>query len=143
MWRGSAFSLDGIGFITMGVNNSNYNHHMYKYNDGSDTWQMLSNISFPALTYIGTAVVVNKMCLYGGADSSGNITNALYIFNPADTSVASHAGIPTFGRKGGMAFSANNSFYLHHRRYKCFSHKGNLENRQRSWNTRNFSSKCL
>lgn len=111
MWRGSAFSFNNTGFMTMGYNGTNYNHHIYTYNPNADTWQILNGIWLPALSYIGTAVAQNKVCLYGGADSLGNVTNTLYIFNPTDTSLTSHAGIPTFGRRGGMAFSANNAFY--------------------------------
>lgn len=113
MWRGSAFCIDTTGYICMGLNNnSTYNHSIYKYNYVIDNWTKISNIHLPDLIYTETAICNKKACLYGGLDSLNNITNSLYIFNPLDSGVSINSGIPTFARKGGMAFSINDIFYL-------------------------------
>lgn len=113
MWRGAAFTIDTTGYICMGLNNSSsYNHYIYRYNYVIDTWTKISTVHLPDLIYTGTAICNKKACLYGGVDSLNTITNSLYIFNPLDSSVSINAGIPTFARKGGMAFSMNDVFYL-------------------------------
>ncbi len=112
MWRGAGFSIDTIGYICYGMNNSNsFNHLMHKYNYITDTWSIVPTIFLPAKNYIGCAVTNKKACLYGGQDSLNTITNDLILFDPADTSLITYPGIPTIGRKGGMAFSLNDVFY--------------------------------
>jgi N-acetylneuraminic acid mutarotase len=113
MWRGSAFSIDTVGYICYGMNNNtDYNHSIYKYNYVTDNWNIISNVVLPARDYIGTAICNKKACLYGGQDSLNTITNNLLLFNPADSSLTNYAGIQTVGRKGGMAFSLNDVFYI-------------------------------
>jgi len=112
MWRGAAFAIDTTGYICFGMHsNQAFNHSLYKYTHTTDSWQKITNLSLPAKRYVGTAVCNNKGCLYGGQDSLGNITNELLVFNPLDSTVTTTAGLPTFGRKGGMAFSIHNTFY--------------------------------
>lgn len=112
MWRGSGFSIDTIGYVCLGINNTGYNHLLYRYNYVADTWASFSTIHLPALTYISTAVCNNKGILYGGQDSLGNITNSVQVFNPSDSSMIIKSGVPTFGRKGSMPFSINDIFYI-------------------------------
>lgn len=112
MWRGSGFALGNVGYIAYGMNNSqSYNHHLYAYNTNTDTWAAVPGIQLPAKRYVGTAVCGNGTGLYGGQDSLGNIINELMVFDPLDNSLTWKSGIPTFGRKGGMAFSLNGWFY--------------------------------
>jgi N-acetylneuraminic acid mutarotase len=112
MWRGSAFTIDTVAYIAYGANNSqSYNHNMYAYNHQSDAWAQLPGINLPARRYVGTAVCANGAGLYGGQDSIGNIVNELRVFDALDHSLIWRPGIPTFGRKGGMAFSLNGQFY--------------------------------
>lgn len=113
MWRGSAFAIDTVAYIAYGMNSSqSYNHNMYAYDYLSDVWTQLSGINLPARRYVGTAVCANGAGLYGGQDSIGNIVNELMVFDPLDQSLTWKPGIPTFGRKGGMAFSLNGQFYF-------------------------------
>lgn len=112
MWRGSAFAIDTIGYVCYGVNNdAYYNRFMFKYNYVNDTWTKISNVMLPDRKYVGTAVCSQMACLYGGVDSLGTIANTVYVFNPTDSSVTVKAAIPSFARKGGMAFSLSNAFY--------------------------------
>ncbi len=112
MWRGSGFAIDTVAYIAYGMADSqSYNHQMYAYQHQSDNWIQLPGISLPARRYVGTAVCGNGAGLYGGQDSTGNIINELMVFDPLDNSLAWKPGIPTFGRKGGMAFSLNGWFY--------------------------------
>ena len=111
--RGSAFVIDTLGYFCCGLNNtSSYNNYMYQYNFVNDTWRRVSNLTLPAKYYVGTAVCNNKAGLYGGQDSAGTISNNYTVFNPLDSSLTNLTGIPTYGRKGGMVFSINNSFYI-------------------------------
>lgn len=113
LWRGAGFAIDTIGYMCYGMNlNAGFNHSLYRYDPAGDSWSVIPGISLPARNYIGTAAGNHKACLYGGQDSLTNISNDLYVFDPADSSLTSLAGIPTVGRKGGMAFSLNNSFYI-------------------------------
>ncbi len=113
MWRGSAFSIDTLGYICYGMNlTSAFNHFIYRYDPVADSWSQIPDLTLPAQNYIGTAVCNKKACLYGGQDSLNTITNILYVFDPADSSLISHAGVPTVGRKGGMTFSLHDVFYI-------------------------------
>lgn len=113
MWRGSGFAIDTVAYIAYGINNSqSYNHQLYAYDYLADTWALVPGISLPARRYVGTAVCSNGAGLYGGQDSLGTIINELMVFDPADNSLTWKPGIPTFGRKGGMAFSLNGQFYF-------------------------------
>lgn len=112
MWRGSGFSVDTIGYIGYGMNNSQgYNHTIHAYDYRADVWSQIPGIILPSRRYVGTAVCGHGVGLYGGQDSTGHITNELMVFDPADHSLTWKPGIPTFGRKGGMAFSLNGQFY--------------------------------
>jgi len=111
-WRGSAFAIDTVGYLCFGAQgNGSYNHNMYSYQHASDTWTIVPGISLPARNYVGSTVVYNKACMFGGADSSGRFANELIEFDPVLQNIFVHTGIPDFPRKGGMAFSVNNMFY--------------------------------
>jgi N-acetylneuraminic acid mutarotase len=115
-WRGAAFCIDTVGYICYGQTNtataSSYNHFMYQYNQTTDTWTVVSNITLPARNYIACAVVNKKALLYGGMDTLTMITNDVKLFDPANTSLITYPGVPTIGRKGTMSFSLNDVFYM-------------------------------
>ncbi len=113
MWRGSGFSIDTIGYICYGINNNQaFNRYMYSYNYITDAWSKIPGLTLSDKKYIGTSVINNQGYLYGGQDSLGNITNNLMLFDPSTNVMLIRGGIPTFGRKGGMAFALNNTFYF-------------------------------
>lgn len=115
MWRGAAFTIDTLGYVCYGINNTTagtFNHFIYQYNYITDIWTVVPTIYLPARNYIGCAVTNKKACLYGGQDSLNVITNDIKLFNPADTSLTTFAGVPTIGRKGTMAFALNDLFYI-------------------------------
>lgn len=113
MWRGAGFAIDTTGYICYGMNASGaYNHLMYAYDHTSDVWTHVPGLTFSGKRYIGTAASGNGAYLYGGQDSLGNISNDLIVFDAIDHSVHTRPGIPTFGRKGGMAFILNATFYF-------------------------------
>lgn len=113
MHRGSAFAIDTTGYICYGIDNNNaFNHYVYVYNHLHDSWRRVWNLILPSRFYVGTAVCNKQACLYGGVDSLNTITNNYTLFNPIDSSLSNLTGIPTMARKGGMAFSINNIFYL-------------------------------
>ena len=115
-WRGAAFSIDTVGYVCYGLMNTSspsiFNRFMYKYDYLADAWSVVPNIVLPPRNYIACAVVNKKACLYGGHDTLDVITNDIRLFNPADTSLTTYAGIPTIGRKGTMFFSLNDVFYV-------------------------------
>ncbi len=112
-WRGAAFEINGIGYTCFGLRNDNgYNRNVYQYDDTNDTWQLIPNINLPALRYIGCAITSNKAFMYGGMDSLNQISNTVHLFTPTVNTVATYSGIPTFARKGGIAFALNNKFYF-------------------------------
>jgi N-acetylneuraminic acid mutarotase len=113
MWRGAGFAIDTIAYIGYGmINSQSYNHFFYAYDYLADTWSKINGIALPARRYVGTALCNQGAGLYGGQDSIGNISNELMVFDPLDNSVTWRPGIPTFGRKGTMAFSMNAIFYI-------------------------------
>lgn len=115
MWRGAAFSIDTIGYVCYGMNNTvsgSFNHLIYQYNHITDNWTIVPNIVLPARNYIGCAVTNNKACLYGGQDSMNVVTNDIKLFNPIDTSLTTYLGLPTIGRKGAMTFVLYDVFYI-------------------------------
>ena len=115
-WRGAAFSIDTVGYVCNGLMNTSspslFNRFMYKYDYTTDSWSVVPNIVLPPRNYIACAVTNKKACLYGGHDTLDVITNDIKLFNPADTSLTTYAGVPTIGRKGTMFFSLNDVFYV-------------------------------
>lgn len=112
-FRGTAFQINNIGYMCYGLmNNGSFNRAIYQYDQTNDTWQIIPNINLHARNYIGCAVTSNKAFLYGGQDSTFQIKNDVNLFDPNNNSVTTYSGIPTFGRKGGMAFGLNNKFYF-------------------------------
>jgi N-acetylneuraminic acid mutarotase len=113
MFRGSAFQINGTGYVAFGLtNNNNFNHYIFQYDQLNDQWIQIPTINLPARNYVACAVTSNKAFFYGGQDSSYNITNDVRLFDPLTNTIAIYPGIPALGRKGGMAFSMNNIFYI-------------------------------
>lgn len=115
MCRGVAFTIDTLGYVCYGINNTaagTFNHSMCQYNYISDDWSFFPNVVLSARNYVACAVTNKQACLYGGQDSMNVITNDINLFNPSDTSLTTYTGIPTIGRKGTMAFSLNDIFYV-------------------------------
>ncbi len=112
-WRGTGFSIDTIGFVCYGIMPSlSFNHLIYTYNKSIDVWTVVSGFVLDGRTYPTSSVINNNACLYGGADSTGIVRNDFIVFNPQIPSLTTYTGIPSSPRKGGMAFSLNNKFYL-------------------------------
>jgi N-acetylneuraminic acid mutarotase len=113
MFRGSGFVINGTAYVAYGLtNNANFNRSIYQYDQSNDQWILIANVNLPARNYVGCAVTSNKAFFYGGQDSTYNITNDVRLFDPATGTVTIYPGIPGLGRKGGMAFSLNNMFYI-------------------------------
>ncbi len=114
VWRGNGFSIDTTGYLCYGIMNTlSFPHAIYQYNRQADSWSVVSNLYLPGRTYAECAVVGQQACLYGGVDSAGGAPkNDLLVFDPLSQTLAIRAGIPSFSRRSGMAFSVNNSFYL-------------------------------
>lgn len=113
LWRGAGFALDTTGYICYGMNAAGgYNRLMYAYDHTSDSWALVPGLTFSGRRYIAVAVSGNSAYLYGGQDSLGNIYNDLQVFDGFDHSVHMRSGIPTFARKGCMAFMLNTTFYV-------------------------------
>ena len=113
MFRGTAFQINGIGYVCFGLtNNANFNRYIYQYDQLNDLWTQISSITLPSRNFVACAVTSNKAFLYGGQDSTYNITNDVRLFDPITNTITIYPGIPTLGRKGGMAFSLNNIFYI-------------------------------
>jgi hypothetical protein len=112
-WRGTGFSIGARGYICYGIRPAlDFNHAIYEYNQSSDTWSVVPGLTLGARTYIGSAVVNGKACLYGGVDSLGKTKNDFIVFDPQIPSLTTFPGIPSVPRKGAMAFCLNNKFYL-------------------------------
>jgi N-acetylneuraminic acid mutarotase len=113
MFRGSAFVINGVGYIAYGLtNNNNFNRSIYQYDQANDQWMQIPNVNLPARNYVGCAVTSNTAFFYGGQDSTYQITNDVRLFDPTTGTITVYPGIPALGRKGGMAFSLNNIFYI-------------------------------
>lgn len=113
MFRGSAFVINGVGYIAYGLTNgNNFNRYIYQYDQLNDQWTQIPNVSLPARNYVGCGVTSGKAFFYGGQDSTTQITNDVRLFDPVTGTVTVYPGIPALGRKGGMAFSLNNIFYI-------------------------------
>jgi N-acetylneuraminic acid mutarotase len=113
IWRGAGFAIDSFGYVCYGKSDTIlFNRFIYKYNAVNDSWSKISNITLSPRNYIGAAVCNGKACLYGGQDSLIFFANDLLVFNPLDSSISNYFGIPSLPRKGGMAFSMNNTFYF-------------------------------
>jgi N-acetylneuraminic acid mutarotase len=113
MFRGSAFVINGTGYIAYGLTNgNNFNRSIFQYDQLNDQWIQIPNINLPARNYVGCAVTSGKAFFYGGQDSTYQITNDVRLFDPVTGTITIYPGVPALGRKGGMAFSLNNIFFI-------------------------------
>ncbi|MCE3259676.1 MAG: hypothetical protein K0S12_1317, partial [Bacteroidetes bacterium] len=112
-WRGAAFEIAGRGYIAYGFTNSNkFNHNIYEYSQATDTWSVVPNVTLDARKYLGCEVINNKAFFYAGQDSLNAVLNDVKVFDPATYTLTTQNGIPAGGRKGGMTFTLNNTFYI-------------------------------
>ncbi|MEI8136332.1 MAG: kelch repeat-containing protein [Bacteroidota bacterium] len=115
-WRASASVLNNIGYLVFGRdNNQSFRKEMYSYTPATDTW--IKIMDFPLTkgrAYSAMRTSINKLVLFGGYDTLNTYFNDVWFYNDLTTSWAQGPTLPSFGRKGGMNFTAGDKFY-----YSC------------------------
>ncbi len=115
-FRGVGFQINNTGYLAFGYANEltlTYNKFLYAYNPTTDSWQQVSSIVLPSLTYVGCNVINGKALFYCGQDSLGtNFPNSVIVYNPVSNTTSTLAGIPNKPTKGGMCFTNGNDFFI-------------------------------
>ncbi len=113
LWRGMAFSNATSGYIGLGLDsNSVYNTQFYTYDKSNDNWTLNNALNLSERTYPGYCQLGDTVFVYGGYSSNGELINTLERIEIQNQNVSLLNNLPSFPRKGVMAFCSTNSFYL-------------------------------
>jgi hypothetical protein len=112
-WRASACTAGNKGYLAFGRDeNGAFCNTAYEYQPLSDSWQQLP--SFPGMgrNYASMASDGTDLFVFGGIDTAGHCYDGICRYLFSGPSWTSPHPLPTHvGRKGGMGFFANGSFY--------------------------------
>jgi len=112
-WRGVAFSYNNQGFVGLGKDAAGqYNTGFYSYDPTLNTWSSIAGSTFSVRTYTGAAQIGPFAYLFGGVDSAGLITNTFEKIDLTDFTTLDLTSFPNAPRKGGMAFTSNDAFFI-------------------------------
>lgn len=113
LWRGVSFTYDSTAFIGLGKNENNLiNDSFYHYLPTSDQWQVVPQLVTNPRYYVGCSQIGDSVYLYGGVDSTGSYSNSFERINIASLAIDVLNSFPSDARKGVMAFTSNNDFYI-------------------------------
>lgn len=104
--QGVAFTINGIGYVTLGGSNS-----MHAFNPITNTWQSKAN--FPSLDRTGSvAFVIGNNAYVGlGKDINGNTYSDFYKYNSISDTWSNVASFPN-NRTDAAAFVINGKAYV-------------------------------
>ncbi|MDG1333189.1 MAG: kelch repeat-containing protein [Crocinitomicaceae bacterium] len=112
LWRASAISYQGKGYLTLGVNNNgNYQNALYEYSPSTDTWVLLNNFPGVGRTYSGMCILEDQLVIVAGRDSIGNSYNDMWRYSVASDSWTLSENLPSDQRRGAFCFSSNTAIY--------------------------------
>ncbi len=113
IWRGVSFENNNLGYVGLGRNNLDQNNkHFFEYNPITNNWIQVAGYSHAGRAYTGYSQIGNLAFLFGGADSLGMIDNAFERIDLTDFSTQMLSPFASIPRKGCIAFTGNNSFYI-------------------------------
>ncbi len=112
-WRGVAFQYDNKGFVGLGKDNAGqYNLGFYSYDPALNGWNPVVDYTSIGRAYTGAAQIGQFAYLLGGVDSVGTITNTFEKIDLTNFSTLNLTPLPNPPRKGGMAFTSNDAFFI-------------------------------
>ena len=112
LWRASATSHQGKGYLVFGANNSGvYQNKLYQYTPLTDTWLQLSNFPGVGRTYSGIGILSDEIILVAGRDSIGNSYNDMWEYSITSDNWILSVNLPSNQRRGGICFSSNTAIY--------------------------------
>ncbi|MBD3635916.1 MAG: T9SS type A sorting domain-containing protein [Crocinitomicaceae bacterium] len=105
----SSFSIDGKGYVGMGVDHDLYRKDWWQYDPQLDSWQQVADL--PGVERGGSATFVlgQRGFVVFGAD--GGYKDELWEYNPFNDSWQIRANFPGGERKNGIAFAIGDSAY--------------------------------
>lgn len=113
IWRGVGFTYDTTAFVGLGKDqNDALNTMFYHYLPTLDQWQSVSGLILTPRYYVCNAQIGDSVYLYGGIDQWGDYTNTFERINIESLTVDLLNDFPNIGRKGVMAFTSDENFYI-------------------------------
>ena len=115
-WRAGASVLNNVGYLVFGRdNNQSFRKEMYSYNHTTDVWTKIMDFPQPkGRAYSALKTSITKLVLFGGYDTLNTYYNDVWFYNDITNSWSQGPNLPSFGRKGGLSFTAGDKFY-----YSC------------------------
>jgi N-acetylneuraminic acid mutarotase len=112
-WRGCASSANNKGYLLFGRNLTyQYNLYLYEYDPIADGWAFKNTFGGGGgQTYAKMETINNQLVIFSGIDSLGSCSNDLWTYNLVSNSWLYVSSLMSSGRKGGMSFSNNGTFY--------------------------------
>ena len=112
MWRGMAWSYGGEGYMGLGLDYNYFaNPDFYRYDPVQDSWVLVPQLSLTPRVYPSYSQIGDKVYVYGGLALSTSL-NTLERINMASLTVDPLVDLPTFHRRGAMAFTNSQDFFI-------------------------------
>ena len=108
-YQHSSFSLEGMGYVGMGIDHDVYHKDWWKYDPVLDSWTQVSSLPGVERGAASTFVISQRGYVVFGSD--GGFKDELWEYNPFSDSWNIKANFPADGRKNGIAFSIGDKGY--------------------------------
>lgn len=105
----SSFSVDGKGYVGMGVDHDLFRKDWWQYNPQTDSWAQVSNLPGVERGAASTFVIGQRGFVVFGSD--GGYKDELWEYNPFTDSWQIRANFPGGERKNAIAFAIGDSAY--------------------------------
>lgn len=113
VWRGFGVSNDTLGIVGMGVDSINQKRgEVYFFHKNTQSWTEVPALKTDSISYPAAVLRNNRVLIYGGELNDGGYSNAFRYINLSDSTWNNLNSLPATARRGGMAFSTGNDFYL-------------------------------
>lgn len=112
MWRGIAFSHNGMGYAGLGKGIGWQTPHtgIYCYSPSLNSWTLVPELTFEERTYTLTARIGDFVYLFAGEGTSGFLSS-LQRINMLSLTVDDLTSFPDYARRGGSAFAFGQDFF--------------------------------
>jgi gliding motility-associated-like protein len=100
-----SFSIDGIVYVALGKDGSTYHDDLWAYDTNSETWEQKADYASGGRTGAFAFMMNNKGVVGTGENSSGNLTQSVFIYNPASNTWQAVANFSGGNRVYASSFS--------------------------------------
>ena len=105
----SSFSIEGMGYVGMGIDHDLFRKDWWKYDPNLDSWTQTTSLPGSERGSSSSFVLGQRGFIIFGSD--GGYKDELWQFNPFTESWNIKANFPPSGRKNGVAFAIGDKGY--------------------------------